>query len=69
MAADAVVCPSPLMTLTKPRGIPACSRILTSAVELNGVNSDGFNKTAFPAQMAGAICQPPVKIGAFQGVI
>ncbi len=36
---------------------------------MSGVSSEGFSTTALPAQMAGAICQPAVKIGAFHGVI
>jgi hypothetical protein len=36
---------------------------------VRGVSSEGFSTTALPAQIAGAICQPAVKIGAFQGVI
>jgi hypothetical protein len=37
-------------------------------MELAGVSSEGFRTTALPAAMAGAICQPAVKMGAFQGV-
>ena len=57
------------MTLTSPRGTPARSINTPSASEDSAVSSEGLRITALPAVMAGAICQPAVKMGAFHGVI
>ncbi|KPX05675.1 hypothetical protein ALO75_200116 [Pseudomonas syringae pv. coryli] len=61
--------PKPAITLTSPFGTPARSISTPTISELSGVSSDGLRMTALPAAIAGAICQPQVKIGAFQGVI
>ena len=61
--------PNPQRTFTKPLGRPEISRYLTNATVVTGVNSLGLITTPFPHAIAGAICQPAVKIGAFQGVI
>ncbi|MCY1519103.1 hypothetical protein D9M68_538420 [compost metagenome] len=63
------VTPWPAMTLTRPRGAPPASQSAPSTSVLSGVSSDGLMTTPLPVQIAGAICQPPVKSGAFQGVI
>jgi len=63
------VAPPPAMTLTRPRGAPACWHSTPSTSVLSGVSSEGLITTPLPAAMAGAICQPPVNSGAFQGVI
>lgn len=61
--------PAPAMTLTSPRGAPPNSHIRPRISVDSGVSSEGLITTPLPAQMAGAICQPPVNSGAFQGVI
>ena len=69
MAASPAVGPSPASTLTSPVGRPAASPMTPSATEVTGVISLGLRTTALPVAMAGAICHPAVKTGAFQGVI
>src|SRR3712207_2219522 len=61
--------PTPAMTFPRPSGAPARSQRTPRTRDVSGVSSDGFRTTALPAQMAGAICQPAVFNGAFQGVI
>ena len=61
--------PGPVRILTTPAGKPTCSIRFASSNAVSGVSSEGFSRTALPMEMAGATCQPPVKMGAFQGVI
>ena len=65
--ASPVVRPSPWTTLRMPAGSPARTANSARRKMENGVSSDGLITTALPAASAGAIFQPAMLRGKFQG--